>query len=50
MIVNLNVRVLSNDAIFVQYQENGKALDAAFMTWEDYIAWLSAKVLSTKEV
>ena len=44
MIVNLNVRVLTNNAVFVQYQEDGKAKDAAFLTWAEFIAWLTAKV------
>lgn len=42
--VNLNVRVLGNGYIFVQYQEEGKAKDAAFISWEDFINWLQSKV------
>jgi len=42
--VNLNIRVLGNDAIFVQYQEDGKAKDAAFMNWAECIEWLQSKV------
>lgn len=44
MITNLNVRVLGNGAVFVQYAEDGKAKDAAFLTWEAFIAWLEDKV------
>jgi hypothetical protein len=42
--VNLNVRVLSNGAIFVQYQEQGKSKDAAFLTWAEFIKWLTDQV------
>jgi len=45
MVLNFNTRQLSNGAIFVQYQENGKAYDAAFPTWNEYIDWLAKKVL-----
>lgn len=45
MTVNYNIRVLGNGAVFVQYLENGKACDAAFMNWGDFITWLSGKVL-----
>lgn len=41
--VNLCVRVLGNGAVFVQYSEDGKAKDAAFMSWPDFIAWLANK-------
>lgn len=41
---NVNVRVLTNGAIFVQYQEQGKAKDAAFMTWQEFIDWLSLQL------
>lgn len=44
MVANLNVRVLTNKAIFVQYQEDGKAKDAAFLTWADFIEWLAGLV------
>lgn len=44
MIVNLNTRVLTNKAILVQYQEDGKSKDAAFLTWEDFIEWLRQTV------
>ena len=44
MLANLNVRVLGNDAIFVSYNEDGKAKDAAFPCWADFIAWLSGAV------
>ena len=41
---NLNIRVLSNGAIFVQYQENGKAFDAGFRNWEEFLEWLPLKI------
>lgn len=44
MLVNLNVRKLGNNAILVQYQEDGKAKDAAFLSWIDFIAWLQIKI------
>ena len=44
MIANINARKLTNEAIFVQYTEDGKAKDAAFMSWQDFINWLAAKI------
>jgi hypothetical protein len=41
---NIQIRVLTNGAIFVQYQEQGKSKDAAFMTWPEFINWLSLQV------
>ena len=41
--VNMNVRVLGNGAIFVGYQEDGKAKDAAFVGWNQFIEWLEWK-------
>lgn len=43
-IVNLNVRVLGNGAVFVQYGEDGKAKDAAFIDWPTFLKWLEEKV------
>ncbi len=43
--VNLNVRVLDNGAVFVQYQEDGRAKDAAFIDWSVFLEWLAVKVL-----
>jgi hypothetical protein len=45
MITNLNVRVLGNGAIFVSYQEDGKAKDAGFVDWHEFIHWLTDKVI-----
>lgn len=45
MITNLNVRVLGNTAVFVQYQEDGKMKDAGFATWMLFLRWLEEKVL-----
>lgn len=44
-ICNLNVRVLGNGAVFVQYGEDGKAKDAAFSDWKTFIDWLTSKVI-----
>lgn len=41
---NVNARKLGNGAIFVQYQQDGKAKDAAFSSWDEYVAWLKAEV------
>ncbi len=43
--VNLNIRVLGNGAILVQYQEDGKAKDAGFLSWTDFISWLTEKTI-----
>ncbi|MDB4552342.1 hypothetical protein N9016_01730 [bacterium] len=40
----MNIRVLGNGAVFVQYQENGKAEDAAFPSWKEFLEWLTEKV------
>lgn len=50
MLVNLNVRKLGNDAVLVQYQEDGKAKDAAFPSWDELVAWLKGKVEAEKAV
>ena len=42
---NLNVRVLGNGAVFVQYQRDGKAMDAAFVDWIAFLEWLEKEVL-----
>lgn len=44
MITNLNVRVLGNDAIMVQYQQGGKAKDAGFSNWFDFLKWLQQEL------
>lgn len=41
---NLNVRVLGNKAVFVQYQKDGRALDAAFVDWATFLTWLTQEV------
>lgn len=43
MLVNMNVRVLGNGAVFVGYNEEGKAKDAAFVGWDEFIKWLEVK-------
>lgn len=40
MIVNLNIRKTTDGGLFVQYQEDGRAKDAVFITWRDFIFWL----------
>jgi hypothetical protein len=37
---NLNIRVLGNGHILVQYNRDGKAFDAGFNDWNTFIAWL----------
>lgn len=46
---NVNARKLGNDAIFVSYQVDGKALDAAFQNWEAYVEWLKAAIDKERE-
>lgn len=48
MIVNINARKLTNDAIFVQYQQDGRAKDAAFISWDEFIIWFKAEVDSAR--
>lgn len=44
MIFNLNARLLSNGAVFVSYDKGGKRFDAAFMSWDEFVAWLTKEV------
>jgi hypothetical protein len=44
MIVNLNLRTLTDKTLFIQYQEEGKAKDASFTSWSAFIEWLSYHV------
>lgn len=45
MITNLNVRVCNeNNAIFLQFQEDGRAKEAAFPDWTSFLNWLAEKV------
>ena len=44
MIANINVRVLGNKHIFVQYWDNGHARDAGFNSWAEFIIWLKATI------
>ena len=44
MITNLNVRQVSEGGLFVQFQEDGKAKDAVFATWESFSRWLLEKI------
>lgn len=48
MITNLNARVLGNGAVYVQYQQDGKAKDAGFTDWNSFVGWL-AMVLKPSE-
>lgn len=43
MIVNVNIRQTSDNELYVQYQEKGKARDKAFLNWESLIEWLKEK-------
>jgi len=40
----INIRKLDNGHIFVQYQQDGAALDAGFESWAKFIKWLKEKV------
>lgn len=40
MITNVNIRILGNKHVFVQYQRDGKAYDAGFKDWQEFIEWL----------
>jgi hypothetical protein len=44
MFLDMSVRVLGNGAVFVQYHEGGKSKDAAFMSWPEFIEWLTERV------
>lgn len=46
-LANINARQLTNGAVFVQYQQDGKAKDAAFMTWADFVDWLRTQIVAT---
>lgn len=43
MMVNLNIRKTSDNELYVQYQENEKAKDKAFLNWVSLIEWLKGK-------
>jgi hypothetical protein len=45
MFLDMSVRVLGNGAVFVQYHEGGKSKDAAFMSWPEFIQWLTERVV-----
>lgn len=44
MLVNLNARRTTDGEVFAQYQEDGKAKDKAFLSWEAFADWLKEKV------
>ena len=48
-LANVNARQLSNGAILVQYQQDGKAKDAAFMSWADFASWLHSQIVGQVE-
>lgn len=37
---NLNARKTGCGGVFVQYQEDGKAKDAMFKSWDEFVQWL----------
>jgi hypothetical protein len=49
VIANINIRVLGNGYLLVQYQEDGKAKDAGFADWGAFINWISV-VLSIETI
>lgn len=44
MIMNLNARTLSDNSIYLNYDEGGKAKTASFRSWEDFSKWLRNKL------
>lgn len=48
-IFNINARQLDNKAIYVQYQQDGKAKDAAFPSWPDFVLWLQKQISSNSK-
>lgn len=44
MLTQLNIRQLTNGAIFVQYWQDGKSKDAAFTNWLDFMKWLHSEL------
>lgn len=49
---NLTIRVLSDQTLYVSYQEDGKAKDGSFPAWQDFVNWIQKKIqdnLANKE-
>ena len=44
MFVNLNVRELSNGAVYAQYTKRGKTEEVAFPNWDGFLAWVKTEV------
>jgi len=44
MIVNINARICTNNSVYVQYQESGKAKDIALANWLAFVEWITIKV------
>lgn len=44
MLANINIRVLSNETIYAQYQKDGRAFEASWGTWASFIEWLASEV------
>ena len=42
---SIEVRVLGNDHLYVSYSEGGRAKNAGFSSWQDFIEWLTQTVL-----
>ena len=44
MIANINARIWTNNSVYVQYQENGKAKDITLANWLAFVEWVTMKV------
>jgi hypothetical protein len=44
MMVNVNARLCTDGSVYVQYQEDGKARDAALPDWQAFTTWMERKV------
>lgn len=44
MLTNLNARRTTCGGVFAQYQQDGKAKDAVFKSWEEFADWLRKSI------
>jgi hypothetical protein len=49
MIEMINIRILTNKRIFIQYSKNRKSEDAAFNDWKEFIDWLYQMTIGKNE-
>lgn len=50
MIVNINIRVLHNKAVYVQFTENAKNHEMAFAGWAEFFVWFQPKVMAAPTI